>query len=167
MSPQERGMREDSTIMSSNPRSRPSATLAAAGAALTVAAVLWLTAAGNLSATGTRIARLEAERTGLAERRARALVAYAAATDPTRLEKRAREMGFKPADEVTFLPVSVPELHRDPRLDPNSPLGLLTASGPATTPTQLGAEAAAAGLPPAGELALAAGAPAGQAVAAP
>jgi hypothetical protein len=75
---------------------------------LTLSGVLWLTAAGNLAATGTRIAGLESQRATLAERRARALVAHAQATDPWRLEVRARELGFVPPESVAFVAVTQP-----------------------------------------------------------
>ena len=102
---------------------------------LTVAGILRLTAAGNLAATGTRIANLEDQRETLRLRRARALADYSFVTDPARLEARAIELGFGPPDHVEFFAADPAILGRAPDIAPRSPLGLLT-SGERDTPTQ-------------------------------
>jgi hypothetical protein len=120
---------EASTV---RPRSRLHGWLTLLGVAggLTAAGMIWLTAAGTLSATGTRIANLESERVQLVERRSRALVAHAAATDPLHLESRARALGFGPPEAVSFLtvPAHLSHLRADAVLE-DSPLGLLLAGG--------------------------------------
>jgi hypothetical protein len=94
-------------------------------AALTCAGLLWLNQSSALATTGQRIFELDRERRALLERRAEALVAYAAATDPLRLEARARAMGFGPTHDVAVLPVE--GLPADAELAvvaPDSPLAL-------------------------------------------
>ena len=95
----------------------------------TLAGVVWLTVAGNLAATGTRIADLESKREALTERRARALVAHAGATDPRRLEVRAAELGFRPPEAVSFVPVTYPIGHpaSSEAVRSESPLGVFLA----------------------------------------
>jgi hypothetical protein len=95
---------------------------------LVLTGMTWLTAAGNLAATGTRIADLEASREALGERRARALISHAAATDPRRLETRANELGFGPPEAVEFVPVTLPGPGTEAQVvRGDSPLGVFLA----------------------------------------
>jgi hypothetical protein len=98
--------------------------------------LLWLTVAGDLSATGRRIADLEHARQELKLRRAHALSEHAYITDPARLEERARELGFRPPDHVEFLTADPSILGRAPEILPHSPLSVLTARERHVTPTQ-------------------------------
>jgi hypothetical protein len=117
-------------------RGRRALTAAALTAALTLAALLRLTAAGDLAATGTRIAALEEQRESLRLRRARALAEHVAVTDPARLEARALAMGFGPPDHIEFFVADPAILGMAPDIGPRSPLGMLTISERALTPTQ-------------------------------
>jgi hypothetical protein len=79
--------------------------LVVAAVVATAAGMLWLHQSSALATTGRRIWELDRERQALLERRANALVAYAAATDPLALEARARALGFGPAAEVAAVVV--------------------------------------------------------------
>lgn len=101
----------DSALAESRSASRAGSTrrswllVVAAAGCLTLLGVLWLNAAGSLSATGTRIAELEMQREALQMRRARALVAHAETTNLRQLEERAKALGFGPAEDIAFVPV--------------------------------------------------------------
>ncbi len=87
------------------------------------AGLLWLQQSASLAAAGRRIFALETRRQELVERRSALLLRYTAATDPHRLETRAREMGFGPSDSVLRLPVAS-------RGIPEGQSGLAVMSGP-------------------------------------
>jgi hypothetical protein len=120
--------------MMSRPRpNRPTPTVPllglAAVAAVTCASALWLHQSSLLATTGQRIYELDLERQALMERRAAALVAYAAATDPRRLEDRARALGLAPSpatEPLVMLPgVEVPP---EPVVAADSPLAITGAT---------------------------------------
>lgn len=107
-------------------------------AVLMSAGLLWLHQSSVLATTGERIYSLDLERRALLERRSAGLVAYAAATDPLRLEARARALGFAPTRDVEALVVPA---SRDPEqviaggVAADSPLGITsTAAVPAEVP---------------------------------
>ncbi len=122
----------------STPRRRVIMMSACAAATLTAAGLFWLTAAGNLAATGTRIARLEVRREALQERRSRALVAHALATDPRAVEARARNLGFGPPSAVEYIaaPSTSGAGAAGLGVRPHSPLGVLLAREHGATPAQ-------------------------------
>jgi hypothetical protein len=131
------------TRETSEPREGPGLTRTqraglALGAVITLlaAGLVWLTVAGDLAATGRRIAELEHTRQELKLRRAHALSEHALITDPARLEERARELGFRPPDHVEFLSADPAILGRAPEILPHSPLSVLTAREREVTPTQ-------------------------------
>jgi hypothetical protein len=88
-------------------------------AVLAAAGLLWLQQSSALATTGQRIWSLDRERQALLERRSEALLAYAAATDPARLEARARALGFAPVGQTQVLAV------------PSFPAGAVVAGLPA------------------------------------
>ncbi|RIL10768.1 hypothetical protein DCC79_07005 [bacterium] len=106
-------------------RGARSATLATA-VVLASASMAWLSVSSRLAATGRMINDLEAERAELLERRAVALTAYAAASDPRALEQSARALGFAPVAAVERLGVAIaPVAAGGPGLDPRSPLAIM------------------------------------------
>ena len=93
---------------------------------VTGAGLLWLSQSSSLAATGRRIADLQAERSGLLERRTAALIAHARVTDPRAMAARADELGFGPAAHVAFLPVYTGAPLTQPLASVGSPSGPLS-----------------------------------------
>jgi hypothetical protein len=94
-------------------------------AVLMSAGLLWLHQSSVLATTGERIYSLDVERQALLERRSSGLVAYAAATDPLRLEARARALGFAPTRDVEVLVVPLrPDSVVAGGFSADSPLGI-------------------------------------------
>ena len=92
---------------------------------LMCAGLLWLHQSSVLATTGERIYSLDLERQALLERRSVGLVAYAAATDPLRLEARARALGFAPTRDVEALVVPLsPDSLAAGGVPIDSPLGI-------------------------------------------
>lgn len=91
-----------------------------------IAGLAWLSLTSALAAEGRRIADLEEEHASLLERRARALTAHAAATDPRALEARALALGFGPGAAVETIGVDARLLAAPAQAgDPGSPLDIM------------------------------------------
>jgi hypothetical protein len=104
--------------------------LTVAGVALTLASLAWLSQSSALTATGTRIYRLEQERQALQLRRAAVYGAYADATNPHRLEERARALGLGPMPAADVVQVELSPEERAPlAIDPRSALHTVLAVG--------------------------------------
>jgi hypothetical protein len=108
--------------------------LFALAASITLAGLVWLGLSGYQAAAGRQISRLDGQRQELLEQRVVALLRQAEASDPSRLEARALELGFMPVGAASFepLPVADPELLRaEGPIGPESPLYVALSAAPA------------------------------------
>ena len=121
---------------------RPQVAVLCVGLVATCAGLVWLGQADALTATGHRIADLQARRSDLLEQRSEALIALAAATDPRTRASRATALGYAPPDQLTYLAVDgfAPSAPDSFATAPGAPLAIVfprapeaaLASGPLT-----------------------------------
>ena len=115
------GLREKSQTVRSASDDRPAEPASAKSLGLVlitslvmivVCGLLFLSQTSQLAATGRHISDLEDERQALLERRVRALMRHAEASNPIRLQERAEEMGYMRNDRVELVPASDEEALR-------------------------------------------------------